>query len=98
MRYAFNRDYCKKLRRQLMMKQSSIYSIVAVFTGVAASLCLSCPALAANLVKDGKAVAVVAVTPDSNDDEKAAVQDLTTYVEKMSGVKLESATVDAKDT
>ena len=52
-------------------------------------------AKAVNLVRNGKATAIIAVGANSDDNEKLAVADLVEYVEKMSGVKLETATVDA---
>jgi hypothetical protein len=51
----------------------------------------------ATLVKDGKAVAVVALPPEPNDAEKLAASELIDHVQKMSGAKLETVTVDPKD-
>lgn len=52
---------------------------------------------AATLAKDGQAVAVIAVPAAPDADEKRAVADLTEYVEKMAGAKLETVTVEAQD-
>lgn len=48
-----------------------------------------------NLVSNGKAATIIAVPTNSDDDEKLAAADLVEYIEKISGVKLETATVDA---
>ena len=52
------------------------------------------PAAAADLVRDGKSVAVVALPPAPTDTEKLAARELVEHVEKMSGAKLETATVE----
>ena len=57
---------------------------------------LSCATLtAATLVRDGKPSAVIALPPEPTEFETLAAKELTTHIEKMSGVKLETATVDA---
>jgi len=68
-----------------------------LWLGLTASLCFAHAANAATLVKDGQAVAIIATTPESNAREKEAVKELTAVIEKISGAKLESAIVDAKD-
>lgn len=50
----------------------------------------------AELVRDGKTVAVIALPADPNDDEKLAASELAEHVEKMSGAKLPTVTVDPK--
>ena len=55
------------------------------------------PVTAADLVRDGKPVAVVALPPSPDDAEKHAARELVEHVEKMSGAKLETATVEPKD-
>lgn len=50
---------------------------------------------AATLVRDGKPAAVIALPPEPTEFETLAAKELTTHVEKMSGAKLETATVDA---
>lgn len=74
------------------MKHSKLVAFIAVGT-----LSTALSAQAAMLVKDGVPVAVLAVpaVPDAN--EKLAIADLTEYIEKMSGAKLETATVEAGD-
>ena len=49
---------------------------------------------AAPLVKDGQPVAVIAVSSQPNEEEKRALADLTAYIEKISGAKLETAVVE----
>lgn len=48
------------------------------------------------LVRDGKPVAVVALPPEPDAAEKLAARELVEHVEKMSGAKLETVTVDPK--
>ena len=60
-------------------------------------LCLAGVAPAAVLVRDGKAVAVVALPPNPDAGEKLAAADLIEHVEKMTGARLETATLDPKD-
>src|SRR5690349_6617835 len=59
--------------------------------------CPAQPAPAAPLVRDGKAVAVVALPPDPDEAEKLAARDLIDHAEKMSGARLETVSVAAKD-
>ena len=53
-----------------------------------------CPATAATLVEDGKPVGVVALPPSPDDAETLAAKELIDHVEKMSGAKLPTVTVD----
>jgi hypothetical protein len=50
---------------------------------------------AATLVRDGRATAVVALPPQPDEFESLAAGELIEHVAKMSGAKLETATVDA---
>lgn len=52
---------------------------------------------AATLVKSGQPAAVLAVPAQPDDAEKLAAKELADHLEKMSGAKLETATVDAKE-
>jgi hypothetical protein len=52
---------------------------------------------AATLVRDGKPAAVVALPPEPDAAEKLAARELIDHVEKMSGARLETVTVDPKD-
>jgi hypothetical protein len=49
------------------------------------------------LVRDGKALAVVAMPSDPDDSEKLAARELIDHVEKMSGARLATVTVDGRD-
>jgi len=75
------------------MNFAKVLLAICLLSGIGVLQCVQ----AATLVKDGKAVAVVVVPPDSDEHEKLAVQDLVTYVEKISGAKLEVAPVKAAD-
>jgi hypothetical protein len=62
--------------------------------------CIAIPLIrpqAAMLVKDGQAAAVIAVPAQPDEYEKLAVQDLTTYLTKMSGAKLEVKSLAADE-
>ncbi len=65
------------------------------------SLCLltalTGPAVATDLVRDGKPVAVLAVPPNPDDAEKLAARELTSHLEQMAGAKLPTITTDPKD-
>ena len=50
---------------------------------------------AATLVRDGKPSAVIALPPEPTAFETLAAKELATHLEKMSGAKLETVTVDA---
>jgi len=50
---------------------------------------------AATLVRDGKPSAVIALPPEPTEFETLAARELTTHIEKMSGARLETATVEA---
>ncbi len=52
---------------------------------------------AATLVKNGQPAAVLALPAEPDAYEKLAAKELTEHLEKMSGAKLETATVDAKE-
>ncbi len=75
-----------------MLKKNVQGMCVLALGGV---LGLASLAPAATLVKDGQAVAVLAVPAKPDADEKRAIDDLINYVEKISGAKLETATVEA---
>lgn len=60
-----------------------------------AGLCAG-QALSADLVRDGKPVAVIALPSNPDENEKLAARELTEHVEKMSGAKLSTTTVDPK--
>jgi hypothetical protein len=64
---------------------------------LAALALAAAPAPAATLVRDGKAVAVVALPPAPDAAETLAARELVDHVAKMSGAKLETVTVDPKD-
>ncbi len=49
---------------------------------------------AADLVRDGKATAVIALPADPNEHESKAASELIDYVEKMSGAKIETVVSD----
>jgi hypothetical protein len=66
-------------------------------SSLALLLLLAAPAAAADLVRDGKPVAVVALPPGPDETEKHAARELVDHVEKMSGAKLETATVEPKE-
>ena len=55
------------------------------------------PLHAATLVKNGQPAAVLALPAPPDDAEKLAAQELAEHVEKMSGAKLETATVGATE-
>lgn len=52
---------------------------------------------AATLVKDSQPAAVLALPPQPDEAETLAAKDLAEHLEKMSGAKLETATVDARE-
>ncbi len=62
-------------------------------TLLALALAAPAPAPAASLVANGKAVAVVALPPGPDADERLAAAELVGHVEKMSGAKLDTVTV-----
>ncbi len=57
----------------------------------------TCSTQAATLVKDGKAIAFVVLPTTPDEHEKRAARELIDHVEKMSGVRLELVTIDAKN-
>lgn len=60
-------------------------------------MCLGQPAHGATLVQEGKARAVIALPSDPDDTEKLAASVLIDHIERMTGVRLGTSTVDAKD-
>src|SRR5687767_7506441 len=71
--------------------QTRLFSVVSILLLLAAA----CPA--ATLVRDGKPQAVVALPTQPNAFESLAANELISHVEKMSGVKLDTVTVDAAE-
>ncbi len=59
--------------------------------------CFAGTAPAAPLVRDGKAVAIVALPGNPDAAEKLAARDLIDHVEKMTGAKLETVSLDPKE-
>ena len=59
-------------------------------------LAIACPALAADVVRKGSPVAVIVLPPDPVESESLAARELASHVEKMSGAKLTTATVEPK--
>ncbi|MHB0935590.1 MAG: DUF4838 domain-containing protein [Armatimonadota bacterium] len=64
---------------------------------LAGLLVLASPVMAATLVKNGKATAVIGLPAQPSDDEKLAAKDLAAYLENMSGARLETKTVENVD-
>lgn len=60
------------------------------------ALCLAGIAPAATIVRDGKAVGVVVLPSDADASEKLASRELVEHIEKISGTKLETTTIDPK--
>ncbi|MDQ3622166.1 MAG: hypothetical protein M3463_06720, partial [Verrucomicrobiota bacterium] len=60
-----------------------------------AAITMAAPSPAATLVREGRPAAIVALPQEPNAFESLAARELIEHVEKMSGAKLETATVDA---
>lgn len=60
-------------------------------------MCQGGTAVAATLVQDGKARAVVVLPPDPDATEKLAARELIGHIEKMSGARLDSTTIAPKE-
>jgi hypothetical protein len=63
---------------------------------LAAATTLPLLASAATLVRDGQPKAVIVIPPEPDEFETRALNELTTNIEKMSGAKLPSTTLNAK--
>jgi hypothetical protein len=68
-----------------------------IFAHALLAVFIATPSPAATLVRDGQAVAIVALPPQPNEFESLAASELIEHVAKMSGAKLETSTVDAPD-
>lgn len=65
--------------------------------GLLLGMCLGEHLSAATLVREGKATALIAMPATPDDTEKLASRELIEHVEKMSGVRLTTTNVEAKD-
>lgn len=64
---------------------------------LAALLCCPLPSPAATLVRDGQATAIIALPSKPDESESLAAKVLIEHLEKISGAKLATATVDAPE-
>jgi hypothetical protein len=85
-------------RREFLWKGSlAIASLPALTRTALRSVPAFADVPALTLIGNNQAKAIIAIPPDSNEIEKLAAADLAMYIEKMSGAKLETANVEAKD-
>src|SRR5690242_11303646 len=67
------------------------------WAGLLLGMCLGEAAPAATLVQEGKARAVILLPADADETEKLAARELIDHVEKMSGARLPTVSMDAKN-